>query len=252
MNLSRRRVRVLAVAPFAAALILAGCGSESETPAGDSSSSTSTTEESKKTPSAKELYEQARTTALAAKSGRVKGQMTDDGQSMTIDLYGLADGTNQSFTFGQGDKGTATITTVDGKNYISADEAFWTSQANAEAAKLFKGKFVIMPADEADDMGETNLKDLLGEMFQDEEMGALQGANGKVEKTTVDGTEAYALSDKVGGDGASLVVTADGKATLLKIVGPKDSPGEMVFSEWDAAKTVEAPKADDVIDMNAK
>lgn len=248
MSMSSRRVLRAGIVPVVAALALAGCGSsDSGDTAGGSAGSPAKTTEAPKKPSGAELVKQAKATALAAKSGRVVGSVTDEGKQMSIDLAGTLDGTNQALTMGMGGEGEATILTVGGKNYMTGDTTFWTTQAGAEAAKMLDGKYVLVPAAEAKEMGDMKLKGLLDEIFA-EDMSALESANSKVEETTVDGQKAYTLSDRVGGGGASMVVTADGKATLIKLTAPKDEPGEMTFSEWNAAKPVAAPSADSIIE----
>lgn len=256
MSSTHRRAQWAAVLPVLAVLAglsLAGCGSGSGDDSGGSSSRSATataTPTPEKTPSGAELYARARTSALAAKSGRVRGEMVQDGESMTIDLFGLSDGTNQSFTMSVGTEGRATMLTVGGKTLMSADETFWTTQLDdAELAKLFVGKYVSVPAADAEELGRATLKDLLSELFAEKELTALEGANTRVEKATVDGQEVFTLQERVGGDGSSIVVSADGTATLLRIVGPKDSPGTLEFTEWNAVKPVAAPAAKDVITM---
>ena len=256
MSRQPRRALVAVAVPLTVALALAGCGSEKEPAAAGSSSkasasSSSTTTEAKP-PSASELYAQARKTALAAESGHIAGQMTDDGQTFTIDLAGAADGSNQSLELGQSADSKITILTVGGKSYLSATEDFWADQVGAGPAKTLQNKFVVLPPAQAKEYGDLTIKGLLTDMFDDKELGALDSANTRVEKTTVDGADAWKLTERTGGDGAALLVSADGKATLLRIEGPKDSPGKLDFSEWDKVPAVTAPAPGKVIELPKK
>ena len=249
------RRALAAVVPLAVALGLAGCGSEKEPAAASgsskSSSSSSTTTEAKP-PSASELYAQARKTALASESGHISGEFTDAGDTLSIDLAGTVDGSNQSLELGQGADSKITILTVGGKNYLSATEDFWAQQVGATRAKTLRDKYVNLPAAQAKEFGDLTIKGMLTDMFDDKEMSVLEGANTNVEKTTVDGADAWKLTERTGGDGAALLVSADGKATLLRIEGPKDSPGKLDFSEWDKVPAVTAPASSKVIDLPKK
>ena len=248
-----RRALGAGVLPLAIALALAGCGGGQEPAAPGSSpsaaSSSSSTTATEKTPSASDLWTRARATALAAKSAHIAGQMTNDGDTLVIDLAGTVDGKNQSLELSEGGDSKVTIVTVGGKNYLSATEKFWVDQVGADLAKNLQGKYVILPAAQAKEFGDLTLKGLLTEMFEDKELSVLQGANAKVEKTTVDGADAWKVTERVGSDGAALVVAADEKATLLRIQGTKDSPGKLDFSEWDKVPALQAPAKSAVIEL---
>ncbi|OLP67412.1 hypothetical protein BJM39_02745, partial [Salmonella enterica subsp. enterica serovar Javiana] len=199
MSRPSRRALVAGVVPLSVALALAGCGSEKEPAAAGSpskaSSSSSTTTEAKP-PSASELYKQARKTALAAESGHIVGQFTDEGDSLSIDLAGTVDGSNQSVELGQSADSKITILTVGGKYYLSATEDFWADQVGAGPAKTLQNKFVILPAAQAKEFGDLTIKGLLTDMFEDKELGVLDSVNTRVEKTTVDGADAWKLTER--------------------------------------------------------
>jgi hypothetical protein len=242
MRSTRRAFAALAF-PLVTATALAACGSgDGDTTSSSTSSSSSTTTEAKP-PTAAELFDQARTAALAAKSAHITGSVTDDGKPMTVDLAGTTDGSNQTLELGL-DGAKATILTVAGKYYLLADAKFWSKQLGAEAAKLLDGKYVKIPAAEAKDFGDLTIKSLLTDLFDDKEVQkGLKAA--KVTKTTYDGGAAYSIADKTGGE---LVVSADGKATIFKIVGPSDDKGALEFSEWNKVAKVAAPNPSTVID----
>ena len=249
MHVNRRTLAVLA-APLLTATALAGCGSDDggTTPSSSSSSSTTTTEAA--LPTAAKLFAQAKSTALAAESAHIVGSVKDDGKDMTIDLAGTTDGSNQALEIGVGAGAKATILTVAGKYYLLGNDEFWTSQGGADAAKLLSGKYVSVPAAEAKDFGDITIKSLLTEMFDDKEMqAALASTDSKVTKTTEDGAAAYSITDKTGKDGGELIVSADGKATIFKIVGPDDDTGTLAFSEWNKVAKVAAPPASKVITL---
>lgn len=248
MHHTRSRSIQAGITCVAVALALSACGGDGSGSSSSSAPKSSTTAEAK-TPGAAELYNKARSTALAAESAHIKGSMTDAGQTMTLDLAGATDGSNQSLVVTVTGDAKATILTVDKKYYMTGNDAFWTSQGGAAVAKMFAGKYVLVPAEQAKEMGDITLQSLLTQMFDDKDMSALKGLTANVTKSTVDGVPAYTLTDKVGKDNGQIVVTADGTATLIKIVGPKAQPGELAFSDWNKVPPVVAPPAAKVVQM---
>jgi len=230
------------IAAIALGSSLAACGG-AEDPA-TPGTSTSPKAEAKKKPTSGALYKQTRESALGSKSGHITGSMTEDGEKTALDMAGTVDGSNQQATFTTSD-GEFTLLTVGGKNWIKGDAKYWTSSAGADAAKAIGAKWLAVPASEAKDMGDTNLKGLLTEIFAEEGMSKLESLTTEVAESTESGVATYVLTDKVG-DTGELVVTADGKAQLIKISGPKSDPGELAFSEWDAVKPFVAPAATQV------
>lgn len=91
-------------------------------------------------------------------------------------------------------------------------------------------------------MGDFRVGTLLDQVFA-EDISTSDQLNTKVQTTEVDGVPAYLLTTKVGGD-AKIFVSADGKARLLRVEGPKTQPGTLVFTQWDAVAPVSAPSAD--------
>lgn len=238
-NTSITRASALAGAVVLAAG-LSACGSSSSS----GSASSSTTE--KKVPSSGEVYKQVRAAAMAAKSGHVKGTVSQSGDTMTLDMGGVADGSNGKTVISTKD-GKITVVMAGAKAYVGGDAKFWTSSAGAaEGAKLV-GKYVELPAAQAKEFTSgLSLKGLLDEMFSDPQLSKMQNLTTKVTETTLDGQAAYLLEDRVAKDG-QIYVSADGKGQLLKIVGTKDQPGSLEFSEWDAYPAVAAPAANLIV-----
>jgi hypothetical protein len=83
-----------------------------------------------------------------------------------------------------------------------------------------------------------------GAFFQDL---PLAGALQKVEATDVDGTPAYLLAERLTPKEGQVHVSADGKATLLRIVSTKANAGTLDFSEWDAVPPMSPPPADQLV-----
>lgn len=235
----KRAVPVLAALTLSVSLAACGSADEAAKPGASSSKA-----EAKKKPTAGALYKQLRASSLAAKSGHVKGNVSDEGETMAIDLAGAADGSNMEATFGA-KEGTFTLRAVAGKYWIKGDEKYWTTSVGADAAKAVGAKWLAVPPGESKGMDDTTLKSLLTEMFGDEDMSKLESLTTEVGTGTLSGVDTYVLTDKIG-DSGQLITTADDKAQLLKIVGPKGQPSQLTFSEWDAVKPFTAPKAADV------
>jgi hypothetical protein len=246
MRQSVRRAVVSVVVPVALVAV-AACGSEeagSGTTSSISASSTTTAE----LPTSTELFDQAKATALAAKSVHLSGSVTNDGVPMDIDLAGQLDGSNQTLELGLGAGLKATIFTVGKKYYLLANDEFWTEQGGGDLADALKDKYVLVPAEAAKDFGDLTVKDALTEMFEDEDLQAI-GKSGTVAKGRLDGAEVYTLSDAAGAQQGQLFLSADGKATLLKMIGPRDDPGQLTFSDWNEVAPVKAPSASKVVEL---
>lgn len=245
-----RSTAALVASTALAGLLVAGCSSPDATPAaassgGSASSSASASPSSteKEQPSVGELYTKVRAASLAATSGRVKGSVTSDGEKVTVDIRGTADGSNQRATIGIG-KGTAEILTVKGKYYMGGDAAFWTEQAgDPAAAKALVGKYVAVSSADAKDIGDLSLGAILEEMFDESELSTLETLTSSVDTRTEGGQQVWVASDP---SGAEIWVDPTTER-LVKIVITGDDAGEVSFSEWDAAKRVAAPPASKVV-----
>ena len=236
------RVPYLSVALAAAvALGLSGCGTTNTTDKVKSGSAASVTSAAKAVPSAKVLYDQMRKNVTAAKSVRIKGEITNAGKQMKIDIAGDRDGKNTRAMMNDGTGGVELLT-AGGNVYIKADAAYWTKNASAAVAKVAAGKYVKIPAGTG--AGDLKVGALLDGAFKNL---PLAGALQKVEATDVDGTPAYLLADKLTPKEGRIYVSADGKATLLRIVSTKANSGTLDFSEWDAVPPTSPPSAHQLV-----
>lgn len=245
MTLSTVGARALILSTAVAAVFgLAGCAgstdaSSSSSAAAGSTGSPTPSAVTPDEPSVGELYTKVRTSSLKAESGHVVGFVTDKGERLEIEIEGLADGSNQSVNVGIG-KGTATILTVGGKNYLSGEKGFWTEQTkDPEAAKALVGKYVAVSAADAKELGDLNLGSLLKEMFADEELGKLERLTTGVETRSEGGQEVWVASDS---SGSEFWVDPESE-NLVKIVVSGDDAGELTFDSWNGAATVKAPPA---------
>ena len=199
---------------------------------------------SKRGPSATEVYQQMRTSAAAVKSVHIKGSFIDNGKKLQIDVAGDRAGTNSRVIANDGTD-TVEILTVNGSYYFKADAAFWTKNGGAAVAKLTAGKYVKVPAASATGMGNLKIGTLLDQIFATN-MSAVQNLTTNVDKTEVAGVPAYLLTDKIGSSGGKIYTTADGRARLLRLEGPK---GSVNFTQWDAVPPMSPPSADQIANV---
>ena len=229
--LRTRTTRALVAATvLGATVVLGGCG-DSATPDAASSGSPSATASSSPAapaePSMGELYTKVRAASLAAKSGHLSGTVTQGGEKTTLDVAGLADGSNQKLVVGVGDgKGKAEILTVGGKYYMSGDKRFWKEQTG-----------------DAKELGDLSLGALLKEMFEQSELSTLEKLTSTVETRTEDGATVWVASDGTGSE-----IWVDPKTELpVKIVVSGADAGELTFDSWNSAKKVAAPPAKSIV-----
>ena len=236
MNRPERRLVPLCLA---AALSLTACGSGH--PSGTATQG----------PQAADLYAAARRSAVSATSAHVTGSSTTAGLTSTIDLVGNRSGSNSRVVLRTGDGGPVEIRVVDGATYLKGDSAYWTKQADARTAAAVAGRFVRLRGDQVKAPGLT-LSSLLDRVFTERELGQVDTMNAAVGTATVDGRRAYVLTQRVGGDGARISVSADSRHDLLRVDGTTWKPGTMHFSQWNAASTVTAPAADQVAPLPSR
>ena len=199
---------------------------------------------SKRGPSAAEVYQQMRTSAAAAKSVHIKGSFIDNGKKLQLDIAGDRAGTNSKVIANDGTD-TVEVLTVNGSYYFKADAAFWNKNGGAAVAKLTAGKYVKVPAAAATGMGNLKVGSLLDQIFATN-ISAVQNLTTNVDKTEVAGVPAYLLTDKIGSNGGKIYTTADGRARLLRLEGPK---GSMNFTQWDAVSPMSPPTADQIANV---
>jgi len=198
-----------------------------------------------KVPASSVVYQQMRNSAAAAKSVHIKGAFIEKGQKLQIDVAGDRAGTNTRVIVDDGN-GAVEILTVNGRFYLKADAAYWTKNGSA-AAKVAAGKYVTVPAGSAAGMDVFKVGTLLDQILA-KDMSNVQKLNTQVEETEVDGVSAYLMTDKIGGDGSRIYVSADGQARLIRIESPKGE-GSLNFTEWDAVAPVSAPPADQLVEL---
>ncbi|MDO5498686.1 MAG: hypothetical protein Q4F67_03285 [Propionibacteriaceae bacterium] len=238
----------LAGLAVAGVLALSACGGTTTPAETDNPAATQTQAE---LPSSEEVITNAMEEMRTAQSVRIHLVGPMEGKQSTVDIAGNREGTNQRTELKlDNDGGHAEIITVDGKDYIKADRAFWTSQDPAAGAQtdLLEGKYI--GTGEASFSRDMNVGTLLDEAAAGD-LSLQDKLNTKVEEDTVDGTPAYKLSSRVGGDGTVVWTTADDKNQILKVTDTDENGEhrELTFSDWNAVETFETPPADQILQL---
>lgn len=230
-----------------AVLAGSGCSGDLRLPSSSPTSSSTGPSESSTLPVTGDVYRDTRTFALSAGSGHVVGTVERDGEPVTLEIEGSASGTNQAVRVTAEGVGTAEVLTVGGRSWLSGDEDFWTERlGSARKARAAVGTYVPVSAAEAAEVAEVaevadhTLRGVLSDQFGLEPVAALEGDTDPVVADVVDGRTAWLLGDE---DGARVWVAADGSAELLRIVVPGRSPSDLVFTDWERARTFDSPAA---------
>jgi hypothetical protein len=184
----------------------------------------------------------------SVKSLRMEGDVTTDGQKVSLHMQLTTDGDCRGTIGLMG--GSAELVSVGGDTWFKPDEAFWNATAGGQADQIIEvvgDKWVVMPPDQSDVTSLCDLDELLDELDSD-------GKDEKVDKgetEEVDGEEAVVIegeSDE--GDPVKAWVAVDDKHYILKMeVAQGEEPGEIAFSDFDEELDVEAPAEDEVIDF---
>lgn len=196
-----------------------------------------------------EIISQAEADMKALESLRLSGDLQVDGQPTSIDMA-ISKGGDCAGSFSQGDA-TAEIISIGGQSYLKPNQAFWEQTGGPEAemiVDMVDGRWVSMPADEADFSEFCDLDSLLEQMGDDDE-----DSDAEVLSTEeLDGRDAVKMATTSDvGDPVSVWVAVDSPHVILQMeVTEGEEPGVMTFSEFDEEIDVEAPAEGEVVDLS--
>jgi hypothetical protein len=235
------------VAVLATAALLAGCGGNSGSGASGSSGGDSDF--------AKESGQQIVSSALAdlkdVKSFKMAGTLTSDGEDITLDLQTDSEG-DCTGSVGVKD-GSAQILGVKGKTWMKPDEGFWRSYAGAAADQVISSvgdKWVALPDSDQSFNQFCDTDGLLNQLLDEQSKDAKYTTKGTDE---VDGDQTVKVDIAQGDEDPSTVyVRTDDPHYPVKIektVGADQ--GSITLSKFDEDFDVQAPAADDVVDLSS-
>jgi hypothetical protein len=198
--------------------------------------------------SAKTILDESEKDMKALSSVTVGGELTTDGQPLTLDMAVSTDGSCEGTIGLQG--GKAEIRSTGEQSWMRPDAAFWESFAGESAGmvqQVVGDRWVVIPGDASDFTELCDLDELLSEMGGDDD------AAGEVGETReVAGQEAVEISTETDeGDPLTVWIAVDDPHHILEMeVTTGDEPGTISFSGFDEELDVQAPAADEVIDLD--
>ena len=227
-------LRTLALATTAAVL-LTGCGGGDADEAAAPSASPTPTADSR---SGEELVTDAVAALREAGAVHATGTFTQDGKEAGLDMQLQDSSASGSLTM---DGQTIQLLVVAGDAYLQAPAEFWVASGSPESfAQMIADKWLLMPADQAGDLGPLSLDGLTDELVDPE-----SGVGEDVRTGQVDGADVMIATTE---DGATMSVLADGSdyPVLIEKIG-QDEPGSVAFSGFGKRQEITAPK--DFIDL---
>jgi hypothetical protein len=242
--LTHRPRKTLAVLAATLVLGLAACSDSAPETTGAGATSTNPLSPPTSTAtavdlSAEEILAKAKSRAEAATSGAYQGTFEESGTKMEIGYRGTADGSTAETKLKLGRGGQATVVSVDGKTYLTGDDAFW---AAAGLPSPGPGKYAEVPAAEAPTAG-LELSGMLNDFFANVTADDLAT---KVEEEKVEGVDAWVLTDKDGKDEGTMHIAKD-TFDVLRLFGSEGGEGQFEFSDWNERFDIKAPDAGDVV-----
>jgi len=208
--------------------------------------------------SARGMAERAVRATKSARSLRMTGHLTSEGERVDVDMA-LARSGDCTGEADAGAKGSARIRQEDGTGYVEADDSFWKAVSHngrnvAGASRLLKGRWLKVPqgalpsgTTEAgtDPTSLCDLGALLADLGPDRMRQASKGR-----KTTVDGRPAVSVVSKQDGGTTTAFIAAKGKPYLLRIAKKGgESPGVMTFGGFGKPFAVVTPPQSRTVDL---
>lgn len=261
MTYTRRTRLAAAVAGAVMLTATAACGGDDD--AKDDGATSEKSGESAGAGFADKSLEEIRQAALsdmqALTAVRMTATLTDDGVATSMDLNLSNDGDCTGSIAVDGAE--ADIIGLGDDSYLKASAEFWAQSAGtgpgsrkqAQAITAMLGdKWAKVPGGDFTEI--CDLDAFLENLDSDDDESESADERGEVVgETELDGTPAVEISSTEDGEESTLWIgSEDGKHYILKmeVVGG-DEPGEFTFSDFDEPTDVQAPPADEVLDLAA-
>jgi hypothetical protein len=231
MQSNIRGLIALAIAP---PLLLAGCGTNK--PDQPASSRPAAKSDGIADKSADEILTAARQALTNAQSVHLKGVLTDNGETIKLNLWVSRTDAKGSITAPEGGKTYKIDVIKSGGRFYMHAPAMWRAVGGAAAAHVIGDRWVLVPKGDKDFKDFATIVDIRA-MTKD--ILAPDGSFTKGKQTVIDGKPVIGLD---GGDG-TLYVATTGRPYPVKLVPFKpEKPGEqLAFLDYDAAVKVQRP-----------
>lgn len=184
----------------------------------------------------------------ALSSLRMEGEVTTNGEKVTIDLALNTDGDCQGSLGVAG--GTAQLVQQGDQAWFKPDEAFWRAQAADQADMIIAAvgdKWVVLPPGDESFSSFCDLDTLLSDIGNGPESDSTKG-----DTEEVDGQDTVIINSETdNGDPVKAWIATDDPHHILKMeVTTGDEPGTITFSDFDEDLKIEPPAESDTIDLN--
>ncbi|UYQ64265.1 MSCRAMM family adhesin SdrC [Streptomyces peucetius] len=262
---AKRKSLATAMACASAIVVLAGCSQDGDIKAKGASGDrndpvAATSGGSLEGLNAGQIADRAVEATKAAGSLTMAGRIEKDGEPFSVDL---ALDSAQNCTGRLGVKGgRAELRQVAETMYLKGDRQFWSASlqerssaspdgsGNDAVVELMTGRWIKMPAGSIKDMDRLcDLKAMFARMDVDE---ADRKRMTKGPDAKVDGVPTVTLVKRQQGTTTTVHVAKEGKPHVLKIVrAGGDETGTIVLSGYGKPVQVEAPPADEVVDLDS-
>ena len=192
--------------------------------------------------SADEILQKSKDALKAAKSFKVTGVMSENGEKTDVDMH--INGSDFAGTMTTG-AATLAMVSINGKKYMKPNEAFWVMSTDAKQGKALNtavnGRWIGGADGDAQMAGIFAIGSVDG-MFKP------TGAISKGEEKVIAGVPAIGLND-AGDAGTVLWIATTGEPYPLEIAN-KDGSTLVVGAVGEPATGIVAPAAAQVVDMN--
>ncbi len=230
------RIARMLVPVALAGLVLVGCAKTPSTTA-----SQAPADNGVKALSATEILAKAQAAMTEAGSFHTKGDISQDGQKISIDLKFKGKDAAGSVTIPDG---TIKIVRVGNDLYLQGDEAFWKKFGGAQGdtiAVLLKDKWVKVKADNPQFSEFSDMADPANLLKP-------SGTPEKGDEKVINGQATIGVKD---GDEGTMYIATTGKPYPIELQGPSGG-GSVDFSEYGATfDEIKAPDAGTVVDLSA-
>ena len=194
-----------------------------------------------------EVFRAARTASLSAESGHAVGTVTHDGTRLGIDVEGRANGSNQTVFITTPDGGTAEVLTVGDGYWVGGDEAHWAEiTGDPKAAKALVGKYAPVTESDATELGSFTLRTILTDAFAQPELAVLEVRQRRRHRDRGRRPAGLPARPRKAGHACGWPPTA--AATLLRVVGPKSEPSDLIFTDWGRARRSPSRRSDKIVE----
>jgi hypothetical protein len=235
------RARLVLIPLVVAVALVAGCEKKSDPdPSASATPSAAPSDNGVAQLPGSEILSKALAAASSAKSVRVKGEITVDGDKIGLDLT-VSGANGKGSVTAEGH--TVELIRLNNAAYMKAGEEFWKMISGDDpqpaVAALLKDRWVKAPPDEG-----------FAEIFNLLDTGGIlpeAGPATKGETKTINGINAIGLTDETGE--AVIYVATQGEPFPLRFEGPAGE-GAIDFTDWNAPVEITAPPASEVLDMS--